>query len=528
MKRYSVNLDIDKKFYHPEIDLHHRALCFFANEFSGECENLRFYNNGITIENGEYGVFVSDEISCGAFDVMTASWNARTFGGSVRISASVDGEAWFTWGVWSSKLGVSASQSSVDKGGKMETDILTFDEKHTSFRFKIEITKGESSPVLYSVCFAINTENGALPKTESLSAQVKIPVRIQATVPEIGGRICSPTSVSMALDHLDHFISMQDTAAAVFDNGDNIYGNWSFNTSFPGELGFHSFLDFYDADALKYTLSQGIPVACSIKIKEGMLSKSGYPDRKTNGHLLLVTGFITKNGDDWLYINDPAVPSGKITVLLSEFMDIWRYGAAYIIQNKPERYVTYLSHGTADEMPVIADIVDKTHVNRRFERGEVGAKYIVIHNTDNWRDGAGAKAHSVYLKNFKQGDRPLGWHYTVDDEAIYKSLPEEESGYHAGDGAEGEGNLYGIGIEICLNKQPRGEKPSEAFIKAVKNASVLTAELMKKYDLPIEAVRQHNSFSGKNCPSCMRENDMWDGFIQDVLAHYNSIQDTIL
>lgn len=528
MKRYSVNLDIDKNFYHPDVDLHHRTICLFANEFSGECENLKFYNDGLTLDGADTGVFISDEIETDAFDVMTASWNARTYGGTVRVSASVDGESWFSWGVWSSEKGVSKSESSVGIGGKMETDILTFDEKHTSFRFKIEITKGEKAPVLYSVCFARNTENGKLPKTEQFIAHNKIPVRIQGTVPVIGHRICSPTSLSMALDHVDYSISMEETAEKVFDYGDNIYGNWSFNTSFPGELGFHSFLDFYDGDALKYALSQGFPVACSIKVAEGMLTKSGYPERKTNGHLLLVTGFVTKNGDDWLYINDPAVPSGKITVLLSEFMEIWRYGAAYIVQPKPERYVTYLCHGRKDEMPVIADIVDKTHVNRRYERGQVGAKYVVIHNTDNWREGAGAKAHSSYLKNFKQGDRPLGWHYTVDDEAIYKSLPEEEAGYHAGDGGEGEGNLYGIGIEICLNKQPRGEKPSEAFIKAVKNTAILAAELMKKYDLPIEAVRQHNSFSGKNCPSCMRENDMWDDFISDVLSHYNSIEDTIL
>ena len=105
MKKYSVNLDIDKNFYHPDVDLHHRTICLFANEFSGECENLKFYNDGLTLDGADTGVFISDEIETDAFDVMTASWNARTYGGTVRVSASVDGESWFSWGVWSSEKG---------------------------------------------------------------------------------------------------------------------------------------------------------------------------------------------------------------------------------------------------------------------------------------------------------------------------------------------------------------------------------------------------------------------------------------
>ncbi len=521
MKDYSVQLDIENDFYHPETDLHHRTICLYANEFKGKCENLRFYNDGLTLEEGKMcGVFISDSIECDSFDVMIASWNCKSVGGTVSVSVSPDGNEWFSWGVWSDTAEISASASSKADLGELDIDILTLKEKHTSFIFRIELKAIENAPVLYSVSFAINSENGKLPKTDSLFAENRVNTRIQGTVPVIGGRICSPTSVSMAMEYHGVDVSMQDVAAAVYDNGKDIYGNWSFNASFPAFHGFCSFFDLYDGEALKYALSCGFPVACSVKIQKGQLAKSGYPDRSTNGHLLLVTGYITKNDNTWLYINDPAVPSGKITVLLSEFMDIWRFGGAvYVIQPKPEKFITHLENG----MPVIADYVAKNRINRRYERGSVGAKYVVIHNTDNWRTGAGAKAHSQYLKSFEQGQRPLAWHYTVDDEAIYKSLPEEEAAYHAGDGAEGEGNLYGIGIEICLNKQPRGEKPSEAFIKAVKNTAVLAAELMVKYSLPIENVRQHNAFSGKNCPSCMRENGMWDEFISDVTAHYEHI-----
>lgn len=529
MKRYFPNVNIESDFYHSDIPLHHRSVCFFANELSGDADNLKFYNDGLTLDGGNYGVFISDTVyTNGSFDMMTASWNAKTYGGTVKISVSIDGDEWFSWGVWSDKKGVSSSENKKSNTGEMDIDILTFEEKHSQFRFKIELTADKIPPVLYSVSFAVNTEYGGLPKTDSLYSNNPSPTLYQCTVPEIGGRICSPTCVCMALNALGEDINMEKCADGVYDSGRDIYGNWSFNSSFPGCLGYNSFFDLYDADALKYALSCGVPVICSVRIKEGMLAKSGYPERKTNGHLLLVTGYVTKNCDDWLYINDPARKDGKMTVLLSEFMDIWRNGAVYIIQKKPERCVKYLSHGTKDEIPIIVDIIDKLRINRRYERGCVGVKYIVIHNTGNFKESASAEAHRHYLKGFTQGQRPLSWHYTVDDERIYKSLPEEESAYHAGDGAEGDGNLYGVGIEICLNKQPENSPPTEPFIKAVKRAAILTAELMKKYSLTIDSVRQHNSFSGKNCPSVMRQYGMWEEFLSDVMNHYNRIDDTIL
>ena len=74
-------------------------------------------------------------------------------------------------------------------------------------------------------------------------------------------------------------------------------------------------------------------------------------------------------------------------------------------------------------------------------------KYIVIHETDNFKAGADAKAHNDFLLS-QANTQELSWHYTVDDHEIYHNLPDDEAAYHASDHLKQDGgNLNGIGID---------------------------------------------------------------------------------
>lgn len=100
----------------------------------------------------------------------------------------------------------------------------------------------------------------------------------------------------------------------------------------------------------------------------------------------------------------------------------------------------------------------------------------------------------------------VSWHYTVDDHEIYQHLPDEESAYHAGDGANGPGNVKSIGIEICVNEDGN-------FGKAKQNAASLVRLLMEKHGIPLDHVVQHNKWNGKNCPYTIRETGTWGAFL---------------
>ncbi|SHF20623.1 N-acetylmuramoyl-L-alanine amidase [Seinonella peptonophila] len=102
-------------------------------------------------------------------------------------------------------------------------------------------------------------------------------------------------------------------------------------------------------------------------------------------------------------------------------------------------------------------------------------------------------------------ERVASWHYTVDESGIYQSVPDDEVAFHAGDGANGTGNRYSIGVEICVNHDGN-------FIKAKENAAALVRYLMDKHKIDINHVVPHNKWSGKNCPRHIRA-EGWDKFI---------------
>lgn len=118
------------------------------------------------------------------------------------------------------------------------------------------------------------------------------------------------------------------------------------------------------------------------------------------------------------------------------------------------------------------------------------ATEIAIHETANTGKGAGAQNHADLQKN---NPREASWHYQVDDKGAIQSFEDNIIAWHAG----WNGNRTAIAIEICVNSDGN-------FKKAVKNAAKLTTHLMKKHGIPISRVKQHNAYTGKNCPTNLR------------------------
>lgn len=133
-------------------------------------------------------------------------------------------------------------------------------------------------------------------------------------------------------------------------------------------------------------------------------------------------------------------------------------------------------------------------------------RYIVIHNTAN--PNSTAQNERDYLVN-PTNVSSTSFHIVIDEHEIIEAIPTNEVAFHAG---AWEGNQRGIGIEIC---------ESEHYAKAEFNAVKLTAYLMKHYHLPIEAVKTHHDFSGKNCPRLILGH--WDQFLEAVEKEYRSL-----
>lgn len=133
--------------------------------------------------------------------------------------------------------------------------------------------------------------------------------------------------------------------------------------------------------------------------------------------------------------------------------------------------------------------------------------WVVVHDTASTAGGSNAIAHANYLFNATVSGTKLwvSWHYTIDDHDVYQHLPENERGYHAGDGSSnpgegsyfGGGNRNGIGIEMSVNQD--GD-----MYRTWQRTAKLVTEILVRNNLPLSQQAYHNDFSGKDCPNTLR------------------------
>ena len=151
--------------------------------------------------------------------------------------------------------------------------------------------------------------------------------------------------------------------------------------------------------------------------------------------------------------------------------------------------------------------------NKNHYTGTNPCNYITIHDTGNTSRGANALMHARYINSGSS----VTWHYTVDNTQVIQHFPDSVQCWHAGDG-KGKGNTESIGVEMCIN-------PDGNFSKTVNNAVELVIHLMKKHNIPMNRVVQHNHWSGKNCPNSLRNNRYgitWGQFLARIESKVKS------
>lgn len=131
-------------------------------------------------------------------------------------------------------------------------------------------------------------------------------------------------------------------------------------------------------------------------------------------------------------------------------------------------------------------------------------KYITVHNTYN--DATAENEVNYMISN----NNEVSFHVAVDDKKAIQGIPWERNAWACGDG-NGSGNRESISVEICYSKSG-----GDRYYKAEENAVDVVRQLMSMYNIPIENVRTHQSWSGKYCPHRMLAEGRWEAFIQKV------------
>jgi len=266
--------------------------------------------------------FETGELSDGApFDAVLPSWNVPhgglPFEVDVRVR-TVEGAAWSPWlriGDWNVEERASKPTVSFD-GGRVAVDVLDLKAPADACELRFTFT-GEAAPegldgieawVVLSDTSALEerVREAGDERWPGKRTRIDLPRRSQRVDGgEIGGRICSPTSTAMVLEHFGADVPTVELAHEIRDPHHGIFGNWNRAVQAGFDHGVRGRLVRVSSwETVAAFLRNGQPLVASIRASEGQLR--GAPYEKTAGHLLVVRGL---GGGGAVLVNDPAARS---------------------------------------------------------------------------------------------------------------------------------------------------------------------------------------------------------------------------
>lgn len=148
---------------------------------------------------------------------------------------------------------------------------------------------------------------------------------------------------------------------------------------------------------------------------------------------------------------------------------------------------------------------EDNHGSRRTEP----VSYLVVHYTAG--NGDTARDNGRYFARCAVG---ASAHYFVDSKQVVASVAEENVAWHCGAASYRHPrcrNGNSIGVELCSVLRD-GQYAFEA--ETVENALALLAELMRRYEIPVERVLRHYDVTGKVCPApFVADTAAWQQFL---------------
>lgn len=325
-----------------------------TNKFEGTLNNIKVNDLGKLVleDNATEGTFISEEYEHSGFYEAVATWNAITSQNAtceleVSIKVGDKFSDYVSYGIW----GLGLKNKCVDQSNSLiklnDDEIKVLNNKTaTGFRYKITLRRNNiatASPIVSLVSVAFNIKDYNYDVDNALigsGVQYDVPKLYQHDVPTIGNSICSITSSTMLLKYKGHDFSNinkleHEYIAGLFkDYGNDIFGNWVYNCVGMGSYGEISYVKrFFSTNEFLYSLQEVGPMAASIagSVNYTKIANNEKGSYKTNGHLIVVTGFEIIDGNTNIYINDPNVNGVAVKMTLSDFLNVWR-NVSYIVE----------------------------------------------------------------------------------------------------------------------------------------------------------------------------------------------------
>lgn len=336
------------------------------------------------------GTYTSAVMDIQPGDWFTPSWNAATPDGTwveVKISAHIpnydkDGQEYWTEFLSMGKWGQSVQRGSTfDKAsaqtadGKprafMDTDMFQVSGGALFTQIKLQAVLHTDDPKVTPTLTLLtgSSRNTQAPlearivkkemtkSTENLDVEMKFPaysqdIRDKSGLPNQDGQsisccICSPTTITGSINYRGIVSKhpedwLPEEIALNCQDFTYGFGNWSYTCAAAGSFGYPAYARYGNLELLKSELAAGYPVGVGVRYSNHPGGQQPYvenaPIRNTAGHLLLVRGFKTIDGVDYIFVNDSAAGSDEGCILryrCDQFVQAWSPNCmCYIVREK--------------------------------------------------------------------------------------------------------------------------------------------------------------------------------------------------
>lgn len=337
----TYNLTVGKQIDFAGHSYLERVNDFDKNNFN----NVHIINNKLILKDEAIeGSYESNMIMVPAFASLVASWSAisgvdHTVELLVKVMVDNEWSDYLSYQPWGLGLQNTAiNQTSSNNIAKLTDDELKINNNKlaSAIQYKVilrRITTQSKSPELSLISMALEINGYSYEITDTLPDFVdyEVPQLNQNIVPVIGNSICSPTSITMLLKYKGHsFLEFDEyehryIAKLAYDYGNNIYGNWVFNTVTASAFTETAYVKrMYSFKELQHHLKTVGPVAASVK--GDMQGKY-----TTNGHLIVVRGYRVTPEKTYVITNDPNLKDVYFEYDLETFINVWR-NIIYVIE----------------------------------------------------------------------------------------------------------------------------------------------------------------------------------------------------
>ena len=279
----------------------------------------------------------------------------------------------------------------------------------------------------------------------------------------------------------------------------------------------------------------------------------------------------------------------------------WKFEYDHLIVSSISKYLF-------EDLDIIENIAPQTNTNRDGRKME-SVEYICVHDTGDTDHDHTAFFWSnvVSVQNWEMGRYEASFQYVTGNDGVFHNIPDDEIGYHAGDGTQKPYKLYDSGLSgentspvVSVSSDgyymvdgikskllaPRAYKEKDSVViydRVATNDDIVTqgiecinvngkymigeswwssgysklankggncnsigiescinvgsdiyltwqitaklvAKLLDENKLSFDRVKQHNFFSGKNCPQTIRMNGFWDHFMELVQMEYDVLK----